>query len=264
MVPRPVAAALLAAVLAAGCGPAASLPAEPPAPDEPAAATVPPAAARYLEGFAATEPAAMAAMTAAAEPGSPAERYAAFQIAQAEVLRREGEPLPPQDVRPADGGVDVCDTLDGAELCLRFAAFEGTDALRAFTIDGVPIAGRLAEPVAARDADGTRIGLRAAYQSIESGELVAILEVTPGPAADEQALHWPDARYAVAGEELGPVEVLAVPEGVGPEGGWQVGVADLALLVFEAAAPGGTLRVPLAGADGSAATVELPVVPLAG
>jgi len=263
MVPRPLAAALVAGVLAAACGPAAP-PAAQVTSGPPAAAAVPPAAVRYLEGFAATEPAAMAAMTAAAEPGSPADRYAAFQIAQAEVLRREGETLPPQDVRPAGDGVDVCDTVDGAELCLRFAAFEGDGALRSFTVDGVPIATRLAQPVAAVDADGTRIGLRAAYQSVESGELVAILEVTPGPAAPDQVLHWPDARYAVGGEELGPLEVLAVPEGVGPEGGWRVGVTDLALLVFEAAAPGGTLRVPLAGADGAGTTVELPVVPLAG
>jgi hypothetical protein len=221
-------------------------------------ATVPPTVAPvvdlgevYFAALADPEAAGVAG-AGAALPGSDAAIFMAHQAATRDLL---GLPAS-RTLGVATTGFDVC---EADRACVTYSAIVSDPAsgqVTTFSIDGVPLTGRIVGAGPAADRDGVTARVGSAYRSI-SGDLLVLVEV--------------DNNTDVSVEPFGFAAVfqtLDTGEGVEATGAWGAGVVAAGdtgylLVRFASTELGGRLRFSGVRSDGLDVSFEL-VVPAPG
>ena len=185
----------------------------------------------------------IATLQASTAPGSPAEAYAVFQIEFVQTLGEAGG-------EPSDASVFL--TGDGVLICVQpDECVHATDLqvvngqLVGFRVEGEDIAprlGRATDPVAVGTSTAQ---LRAAYRSVNRGNLVLYVELT---SVDQVMFEMSTAVYVDADGNQTPIDREN-----------SIGAIDFDLkgtatvkLEFPGVGPGGSVRFIIHPADGSA------------
>lgn len=201
----------------------------------PVAVPVESRAGAYFEALAANDPTVPAA--GSATPGSQAALYAEHQAATRELLGLDS----PRSVVVGNRGFEICDA-DAA--CVTYGAVV-TDPVsglvNGFSIDGVPLAGRIVGGGLVADRDGVVARIASAYQTT-GGDTFVVVEI--------------DNTTDVALELFGFAAVLeSRPTGVETTGAWGAstfgpGASGDLLMLFPSTEIGGRVRLSGLRSDG--------------
>ena len=193
----------------------------------------------YFDGLAAIGSAAGIPPDGAAVPGSDAIRYAEHQAVVRDLLGAAGL----GSVVQGPAGVEAC---DAERVCVTFTDVVTEPAsgrVVSFTIDGVPLAGRITGEGPVDDRDGVSARVSSAYRTID-GDLFTVIEI--------------DNRAEVAAEVFGFAAVLEpdqVGDSVETTGTWgratvEPGASSRLLVLFAGSELGGRVRLSGLRADG--------------
>lgn len=184
----------------------------------------------------------LAAPGAASEPpggavsDSDAAHYASHRANVSALLGTVGQPT----VESAPDAVSLC-----ASECVRFTAIESdpaTGELVTFSVDGVPLAGRIASSGAPSTIDGVTLSISSAYANDDA--LAVVIDIDNGSAVDFEAFGfaatWLPSDGVDAIEATGTWGADVVPAG----GSGRV------LVTFAPAAPTGELAITGVRSDG--------------
>ena len=185
----------------------------------------------------------IATLQASTAPGSPAEAYAVFQIEFVQTLAEAG-------VEPSDASVYL--TGDGVLICVQAdECVHATDLqvvngqLVGFRIEGEDIAPRLGRATDPIPVGTSTAQLRAAYRSVNRGNLVLYIELT---SIDQVQFEMSTAVYVDADGNQTPIDR---DNSIGAVDFDLKGTATVKL-EFPGVGPGGTVRFIIHPADGSA------------
>jgi hypothetical protein len=207
--------------------------------------TLPPATAPPLDlSLAFFEALASAPVTestavSAALPGSEAAIYAEHQ----ESARRLLGLVDPRTLAVADQSFEICEPDGGCRTFGGVVSDPDTGRLASFSIDGVPLTGRIVGGGPSVDRDGLIAEVRSAYRSID-GDLFVVTELANGTDVGVEmfgfaAVFEPD-RVAGSVEATGAWGTATVEPGATTE----------LLLLFASSEIGGQLRLTGLRADG--------------
>jgi hypothetical protein len=185
----------------------------------------------------------IATLQASTAPGSPAEAYAVFQIEFVQTLAEAGGTANDASVYLTGGGVLICVQADECVHATDLQVVNGQ--LVGFRVEGEDIAPRLGRATEPIPVGSSTAQLRAAYRSVNRGNLVLYVELT---SADEVTFELSTAVYVDADGNQTPVDRET-----------SIGAVDFDLkgtatvkLEFPGVGPGGSARFIIHPADGSA------------
>lgn len=204
---------------------------EPEEPDEPASDVDLEA---YFEVVGGAAGADKEAGRAAAADGTPAAWYLEYLVGYNDAQRGSGMTVIPSEIDEIDGGYKAC--ADG--VCSEFSDLETDEAgrLTGLSVDGSPIAGRIAEPGATADLPGGGVvELTGAYFTEQFGGTLITTTITNGDEPVDLLLYV--SEYVGADG----VEVEATDAG-GPDS-LRAGSTAHAYFAFKDAPLGGTLYI---------------------
>lgn len=188
---------------------------------------------QYLQSLFSYDLARMTEAAALAADGTPARRYAEFQLAYTSVREQNGERvregLPA--VRRAGETVEVCNP---GMACTVYADFTGADGqLIDFTIDGNAVSPRLGPPTLEPTSVGPlTVSMLGSYRTVNSDNLVILFEATT--AADVDLGSYSASYITADGQQL------AVDSAIGPYE-LRAGARAQFAIIFPPADPGGRI-----------------------
>ena len=185
----------------------------------------------------------IAELQASTAPGSPAEAYAVFQIEFVQTLAEAGGTPNDASVYLTGDGVLICVQADE---CVHATDLQVVnDQLVGFRVEGEDIAPRLGRATEPIPVGSSTTQLRAAYRSVNRGNLVLYVELT---SAEEVTFELSTAVYVDADGNQTPIDREN-----------SIGAVDFELkgtatvkLEFPGVGPGGSARFIIHPADGSA------------
>ena len=176
-------------------------------------------------------------------PGSPAEAYAVFQIEFVQTLAEVGGTADDASVYLTGDGVLICVQADECVHATDLQVVNGQ--LVGFRVEGEDIAPRLGRATEPIPVGSSTAQLRAAYRSVNRGNLVLYVELT---SADEVMFELSTAVYVDADGNQTPIDREN-----------SIGAVDFDLkgtatvkLEFPGVGPGGSARFIIHPSDGSA------------
>ena len=211
----------------------------------------------YFDSLFSGDPAAIATLQTATAAGSPAEAYALYQLAYAEIIASVDGEIEPSYVYLDPEGVLVCVT---EELCVYATDLTVVDGqLVDFAVDGNEIAPRLGRPGDAVTVGPATARVRAAYRAVTGSDALRVY--VDLSATQDTTFELSKAVYVDADGDLTSVDLdssIGAVDGTARE---QVSVA----LDFPGVDPGGEVRFLVfpRGADAPLAVV-LPVEAMTG
>ncbi len=198
----------------------------------------------YFSAIASRDADQLEAAVSLAEPGSIAHTYAGYSLAVAHASLDGGAPAPSGELAEIDDGYRGCEQVDGGESCVTWSDLEGADGkLVSFTIDGESLDERLTSGTGETVESGGLVSaeLLYAYRSVQSEDLFILAEVHSDAEAvsiaGSEATYLDETGQEVSAERtFGAVQLPADSD------------ATVAV-VFDGAAPGGVLTVPVYSED---------------
>lgn len=213
----------------------------------------------YLEVFAVGDAAQLrSAWVPLTAPRSLARLYSEHHATFRQALEDTGNaPAREDTVEVTADGVQIC-TPSMGDACRSYTEPVAVDGrLSSFTVNGLPLAGAVAQPGARAGAEGLEVELVSAYET-SRGALFVCVRAT-NASAGPVSVNVGTAAYAVpgmpeqaAGTAPGPLDPLAA------------GASAVSCPVFQTATLGGVLRLEPTGAAGTSMALELPVAAAAG
>ncbi len=188
----------------------------------------------YFDALFSTDPAEIATLQAQTAPGSPAEAYAIYQLAFADMVAAYGGEIEPSYVYLTADGVLLCVQ---PESCVYLTDLEVVDGqLADFSVDDVEIAPRLGQPGQAVTVGTATARVKAAYRAVTAGDALRVyLEIS---SSADATFELSNAVYVDGDGNLTPVDRESSIGALDGSAREQVSVA----LDFPGADPGGELR----------------------
>jgi hypothetical protein len=197
----------------------------------------------------------IASLQASTAPGSPAEAYAVFQIEFVQTLAEAGGTPNDASVYLTGDGVLISVQADECVHATDLQVVNGQ--LVGFRVEGEDIAPRLGRATEPIPVGSSTAQLRAAYRSVNRGNLVLYVELT---SADEVTFEMSTAVYVDADGNQTPIDR---EDSIGAVDFDLKGTATVKLEV-PGVGPGGSARFLVHPADGSAPLAAvIPVAALA-
>lgn len=133
---------------------------------------------RYFTAIATQDAAGLRRALPLTQPGSPAHAYTVYALAAAQAAVDGGEAVPGPTPRAVAGGFEACPT---GGPCVTWDDLAGHGGrIATFEADGHPIGSRVAVGTGSGSPAGSlaSVRFRAAYQSVQSGYLFVVADVT--------------------------------------------------------------------------------------
>lgn len=191
------------------------------------------------------------AMTA---PGSVAQAYATYEYYSVMAANQGGSPFDAGTFLPSRGTYKSCDDTGGDNSCVSWADVQAQgNKIASFTVSGKPLKSRIVLGGKKNHRVGSlgKVQLVAAYQSVQSKYLFAVVKVTSGSQKvmvdSETAYLTPDGQQVTMAQHTGPNDILP-------------GASGYHTLAFSNSSVGGKIVFELRedGGDYRAATATVP------
>lgn len=200
--------------------------------------TVPPPTAvtetQVATAIASRDAGTLADLARLTEPASPAAAYLSHQVA-ARTLLPTGEPA---TVRSRPDGVQVCDIGGPCTTIDALTTDPATGLLRAFSVGGMPVAGRVTGAGSVATADGLDVVVRSAALGARGGLTVVI--DTHNPSGTSAGVEWFAFAASYADADGSVVEAL----GAWGEPTVAAGTVATMLIAFPDATLPGAITLP--------------------